>query len=182
MVEARWWKVGFIARSTPPVAWEHQVPEEVLPHVGWRGSVGRAVGVEQNQQRLSGQSRERDPGLLTPALSLDLHSNRHQGSRAKGRLSWLPAGGRGICFCTSFAQERTLGWALEPGKGDFEWSCLQQERPGPPTNKGNSGPTLLGECDQVTEPESAVSGLRHRRVHKASPSSKELLATPMVIP
>lgn len=137
--------------------------------VGWRGSVGRAVGVGRNQQQISGQSRERDPGLLTPALSLDLHSNRHQGSGAKGGLSWLPAGGRGVCFCTSFAQERTVGWALEPGKGDFERSCLQQERPGPRTNKSNPGPTLLGECDQVTETESVVSGLRHRRYIRQAP-------------
>ena len=34
----------------------------------------------REQQQLNGQSRERDPGLPTPALSLDLHSNRHQGA------------------------------------------------------------------------------------------------------
>lgn len=100
------------------IHYERRVRGEGLPHAGWRGAVGRAVGVERNQQRLSGQSRERDPGLLTPALSLDLHSNRHQGSGAEGGLSWLPSGARGVRFCTSFAQERTLGWALEPGKGD----------------------------------------------------------------
>lgn len=71
-MEARQWKAGFIM--------ERQVRGEGLPHAGWRDAVGRAVGVERNQQWLSGQSRERDPGLLTPALSLDLHSNRHQGS------------------------------------------------------------------------------------------------------
>lgn len=114
-------------------AWERQVKGEGLPHAGWRGTVGRAVGVERNQQRLSGQSRERDPGLLAPALSLDLHSNHHQGCGAEGGLSWPPAGGRGVCFCTSLGQERTLGWALEPRKADGEPSCLQQERPGPST-------------------------------------------------
>lgn len=72
--------------------------------------------MERNQQLLSGQSREKDPGLLTPALSLDLHSNCHQDSGgAEGGLSWLPAGGRGVCFRISFAQERTL--ALETGEG-----------------------------------------------------------------
>ena len=38
----------------------------------------------QKQRQLSGQSREKDPGLRTPALSLDLHSNHHQGAAAEG--------------------------------------------------------------------------------------------------
>lgn len=51
-------------------------PGEGMPRSGWSG--WRVGGREQ--QQLNGQSRERDPGLPTPALSLDLHSNRHQGA------------------------------------------------------------------------------------------------------
>lgn len=72
--------------------------------------------MDQNQHPLSGQSREKDPGLLTPALSLDLHSNRRQGTRAEGRAELAACRRRGICVCGSLAGKRTLGWAL--GKGD----------------------------------------------------------------
>lgn len=86
---------------------------------GWMG-ISRPQWAEQGE----------DPGLQTPALSLDLHGNRRQGAGAEGGLGWLPAGGRAVCFRASFTGERTLGWALEPGKGDGEQSHPQQERPG----------------------------------------------------
>lgn len=70
-----------------------------MPHAGWR-RWGWGLG-GPDQQPLSGQSWERDPGLLSPALSLDLHSNRHQGTELKAWAMWLPAGGRGICLCSS---------------------------------------------------------------------------------
>lgn len=42
--------------------------------------LGWPVAVEgREQQQLNGQSRERDPGLPTPALSFWTYSNRHQG-------------------------------------------------------------------------------------------------------
>ena len=41
--------------------------------------------MDRNQQQLSGQSSERNPGLPTPALSLDLHSNRHQGAELQAQ-------------------------------------------------------------------------------------------------
>lgn len=56
-------------------------PGEGIPRAGW--SRWRVEGWEQ--QQLNGQSRERDPGLPTPALSLDLHSNRHQGAELQAR-------------------------------------------------------------------------------------------------
>lgn len=81
------------------------------------GGGGGGGWVDLDQQPLSGQSWERDPGLLTPALSLDLHSNCRQGTELKARAMWLPAGGRGIClYYSSFV-----------GKGLWA-SFLSQER------------------------------------------------------
>lgn len=65
------------------------------------GGGGGGGWASLDQQPLSGQIWERDPGLLTPALSLDLHSNRRQGTELKALAMWLPAGGRGICLCSS---------------------------------------------------------------------------------
>lgn len=130
--------------------------------------VGRAVGVERNQQRLSGQSSERDPGLLAPALSLDLHSNCHQGCGAEGGLSWPPAGRRGVCFCTSLGQEGLWAGLLSHGRETESQAVCSRKGLGPVQNKGNPGPTLLGECGQVMEPETAVSGWRQVPPPKSS--------------
>lgn len=60
-------------------------PAEGMPHEGWKGwGLEEGGEVPQKQQQLSGQSREKDPGLRTPALSLDLHGNHHQGAAAEG--------------------------------------------------------------------------------------------------
>lgn len=76
------------------------------------GGGGGGGWVDLDQQPLSGQSWERDPGLLTPALSLDLHSNCRQGTELKTWAMWLPAGGRGICLYYSSFVGKGL-WARE---------------------------------------------------------------------
>lgn len=88
MLEPRLWKAEFINCSALPGALG-----------SWDGGAGFLGWVDRDRQPLSGTSWERDPGLLTPALSLDLHSNCHQGTELKAQAEWLPAeGGRGISF------------------------------------------------------------------------------------
>lgn len=79
------------------------------------GGGGNGGWVDPDQQPLSGQSWERDPGLLTPALSLDLHSNCRQGTELKARAMWLPAGGRGVCLYYSSFVGKGL-WAGFPSQ------------------------------------------------------------------
>lgn len=65
-------------------------------------------------------------------------------------------------FLYLFCWGRTLGWALEPGETESRAVCSRKGL-GPVQNNSNPGPTLLRECDQVTDPKTVVSGLRHRR-------------------
>lgn len=98
--------------------------------------------MDQNQHPLSGQSREKDPGLLIPALSLDLHSNCHQGTRAEGRAE-LAAGGReGPCICASSAGKRTLGWLWSQGRETESEAIRSRKGLGPIQNHGNPRPHL----------------------------------------
>lgn len=74
--------------------------------------------MDLDQQPLSGQSWERDPGLLTPALSLDLHSNRRQGTERAEGAGYVAACRREghLPLFLFFCGERTLSWPPEPGK------------------------------------------------------------------
>lgn len=72
--------------------------------------------VDPNLQQLGGQSRKKDPGLLTPALSLDLHSNCHQG--AEGSAELAACGREGHLLSGPLLLGKGLCAGLEPGEGD----------------------------------------------------------------
>lgn len=58
---------------------------------------------------------------------------------------------------------------LSQGRETESEAVCSRKGLGPVQNKGSPGPTLPRECDQVTEPETAVSGLRHRRYIRQVP-------------
>lgn len=139
------WKAEFINCSALPRG--AGFPGEAMPQQDGGGRYGaKGCGrVDGNQPPLSGQSREKDPGLLTPALSLDLHSNRHQGTGAEGRAELAACRREGRLWLCLFCWKKDSG----PGsrgrarKGGLRVKSLAAERPRAGTNEGDLGLTSL---------------------------------------